>query len=196
MLDLDMSRLITLLLVIVPVAASADPASVTEAKSPPLGRLGATVGYQRTDRNAWVFGPALEIHIYRDFSIRGEAQLELGNFDDPFGDSNIRVGDGPHVNHVIFGPVWRPEKYAKYDGAVGIEGGELVMHSRFAEQEFTKGVAIGAFVQAGKPLGPVVLALQLRLDVSKTISMGGPMGVDVPTTSGRINFAFEVPLGK
>jgi len=33
MLGLDMSRLITLLLVIVPVAASADPASVTEAKS-------------------------------------------------------------------------------------------------------------------------------------------------------------------
>lgn len=188
-----MSRPIALLVVLLPGLSYADP---EPAPSPPLGRFGATVGYQRTDRNAWVFGPALEVHIYRDFSIRGEAQLELGNFDDPFGDSNIRVGDGPHVNHVIFGPVWRPAKYAKYDGAVGIEGGELVMHSRFAEQEFTKGVAVGAFVQAGKPLGPVVLAVQLRLDVSKTIAMGGPNGVDVPTTSGRINFAFEVPIGK
>lgn len=159
-----------------------------------LGRLGATVGYQQTDRSAWVFGPALELTVYEDISIRGEAQLELGDIDDPFGDSNIRTGDGPHVNHVLFGPVWRPRRYAKYDLAVGGEVGELVMHSRFAEQDFTKGVAVGWFVQAGRMLGPVSIALQLRLDVSKTVEMGGPGGDDVTTTSGRLNLAFELPI--
>jgi len=160
----------------------------------PLGRLGATVGIQQTDRTAWVFGPAAEIHIWKEWSIRGEAQLELGNIDDPFGPSNIRGGDGPHVNHVIFGPSWRPEKYLHYDLALGFEAGEMVMHSLFAEKEFTKGVAAGVFVQGGRRLGPIALAVQLRVDFSKTVEMGGPDGDDVTTTSGRLNFVFEVPV--
>src|SRR5690606_27621964 len=117
---------------------------------------------------------ALEVRVYKDISIRGDAQLELGNFDDPFGPSNIRGGDGPHVNHVLFGPVWRPAKYADYQLAAGAGFGGLVMHSVFADDhagghEFTKRPAMGLFAQAGKQLGPIVLALQLRLDLSTSV---------------------------
>ncbi|MEO8706539.1 MAG: hypothetical protein ABI867_41320 [Kofleriaceae bacterium] len=180
-----MTKLVALVIVLACVPAHAET---------PLGRIGATVGLQQTDRSAWVFGPSLEVHVVREFSIRGEAQLELGDVDSPFGDTNILSGDGPHVNHVMFGPTWRPVRFARYDLAVGAEAGVLVMHSVFAPKEFTKGPAAGVFVQAGKRLGPVVLALQLRLDVSGSVDMGGPDGVDVPTTSGRFNLAFEVPI--
>jgi hypothetical protein len=168
--------------------------SVPAHAETPLGRVGATVGYQRTDRNAWVFGPSLEVRVYDDFSIRGEAQLELGDFSDPFGPSNIRGGSGPHVNHVLFGPTWRPVRYADYGLGVGVEFGELVMHSLFAENHFTKRVAAGLFVQTGRMFGPVSLALQFRLDLSTSVAMGGPNGEDVPTTSARVNLAFEVPI--
>jgi hypothetical protein len=160
----------------------------------PLGRLGATAGWQYTDRNAWVFGPSAEVHVYREFSLRGEAQLELGDFSDPFGKSNIRGGSGPHVNHVLFGPMWRPERYAEYNAAVGVELGYLVMHSLFAQEHFTKSLAGGLFVQGGKQVGPVVFALQLRLDLSSSVPMGGPDGATVPTTSVRVNFAIEFPI--
>jgi hypothetical protein len=153
-------------------------------------------GFQRTDRSAWVGGPVLEIAIpkHTEFSIRGEAMLELGDFGDPFGPSNIRDGSGPHVNHVMFGPTWRPPKFGVYALAVGAEAGVLVMHSTFAENHFAKKPAAGLFAQAGRKLGPVTLALQLRVDVSAGIPMAGPAGEDVPTTSARINLAFEVPI--
>ena len=161
----------------------------------PEARVGAMVGLQRTDRSAWVFGPSLEITVIDPISIRGEAQLELGDLDSPFGKSNIRGGDGPHVNHVMFGPVWRPSEYAKYGLALGAEAGVLVMHSVFAPGDhFRKKPAVGAFAQAGHKLGPVFLALQIRLDASKSIDMSGPEGQDVPTTSGRVNFVLELPL--
>jgi hypothetical protein len=159
-----------------------------------VGRAGGTVGYQQTDRSAWVFGPSLEVMFGEAFGFRAEAQLELGNFDDPFGESNIRDGDGPHVNHVMFGPTWRPPRYARYQLALGLEGGVHVMHSVFAEKEFTLGPAAGLFVQAGRMFGPVTLSVQLRVDASATVDAGGAMGEDVPTTTGRLNFAFEVPI--
>lgn len=180
-----MVRLLGLGLVLLSVPAHADP---------PIARLGATAGFQQTDRSAWVFGPSAEVHVHHEFSIRGEAQLELGDFGDPFGPSNIRGGPGPHVNHVLFGPTWRPERYAPYALAVGAELGILVMHSVYAEEEFTKTFAGGAFVQAGRVLGPVELTLQLRLDVSPTIDMAAPDGSGVPTTTARLNLAFEVPI--
>jgi len=161
----------------------------------PEARIGAMIGLQRTDRSAWVFGPSLEITITEQLAIRGEAQLELGDLDSPFGPSNIRGGDGPHVNHVMFGPVWRPPEYAKYGLALGAEGGVMVMHSRFAPEDFfQKRPAIGVFAQAGYLVGPVFFALQLRLDASTSINMPGPAGQDVPTTSGRINFVIELPI--
>ncbi len=161
----------------------------------PEARIGATAGVQRTDRSAWVFGPSLEITIVDPISIRGEAQLELGDLDSPFGKSNIRGGDGPHVNHVMFGPVWRPRDYAKYGLALGAEAGVLVMHSVFAPGDhFRKKPAIGAFAQAGHTLGPLFFALQLRVDASRSIDMSGPEGQDVPTTTGRLNFVVEFPL--
>ena len=180
-----MSRLLVLPIVLASLPALADT---------PEARVGATAGFQRTDRSAWVFGPMLEVRVYRDISIRGEAQLELGDFDDPFGPSNIRDGSGPHVNHVMFGPTWRPKRYDSYQLAVGAQAGVLVMHSTFAENHFSKGPAVGLFVQAGRMLGPVSLALQVRFDASATIEMSAPDGGNVPTTSGRINLAFEVPL--
>lgn len=180
-----MSRLLTLSIVIASVPAAADR---------PFVRPGAMIGLQQTDRSAWVFGPSLEVAIFRDISIRGEAQLELGDIEDPFGDSNILSGDGPHVNHVLFGPTWRPASSERYQLAVGAEAGVLVMHSRFAEQEFTKRVAAGLFVQAGRMLGPVSIALQLRLDLSSSVAMGNRDGGETPTTSGRLNLVFEVPI--
>lgn len=164
------------------------------ADARPLGRLGATVGLQQTDRTAWVFGPALEVAIHEELAIRGDAQLELGDAGDPFGDSNIASGDGPHVNHVMFGPTWRPRRYGAYGLAVGAQAGVLVMHSVFAADAFTKRPAAGVFVQAGRMVGPVSIALQLRLDVSTSVAMGEPDGDDVQTTSGRLNLAFELPI--
>lgn len=168
-------------------SATADPAT-------PIVRIGGTLGFQQSDRSAWVFGPALEVAIYRELSLHGDAQLELGDFGDPFGPSNIRGGSGPHVNHVMFGPVWRPPRYEKYQLATGVEFGVLVMHSTFAADHFTKRPAAGLFVQAGRALGPLAVALQLRLDLSTTVSMGGPDGKDVPTTTGRLNLLLELPI--
>ncbi len=160
----------------------------------PEARLGAMVGLQRTDRSAWVVGPSLEITIVDQLSIRGEAQLEFGDIDSPFGPSNIRGGDGPHVNHVMFGPVWRPRDHAKYGLSLGAEAGVLVMHSRFAVEHFQKKPAVGVFAQAGHRLGPLFIALQARLDASVPIDMAGPEGEDVQTTSGRLNFVIEFPI--
>jgi hypothetical protein len=178
-------KVLALMIVIASTPALADK---------PEARLGATLGLQRTDRSAWVFGPALEIAITKQLSIRGEALLELGDIDDPFGPSNIRDGSGPHVNHVMFGPTWRPERFTRYALAAGAQAGVLVMHSTFAAQHFHKKPAIGVFVQAGHTLGPVAIALQFRVDASAGIDMAGPNGEDVPTTSARFNLAFEVPL--
>ena len=77
------AKLLALLIVLASAPASADE---------PVARIGAMGGYQRTDRNAWVFGPSLEVRIRHELTIRGEAQLELGDFDDPLGDSNILDG--------------------------------------------------------------------------------------------------------
>ncbi|MCW5807426.1 MAG: hypothetical protein KIT31_34030 [Deltaproteobacteria bacterium] len=181
-----MSRLAALLIVLATATAHAEH---------PIARVGGTVGFQQTDRSAWVFGPSLEVAITGELGIRGEAHLELGDLGDPFGPSNIRGGDGPHVNHVMFGPSWRPARYARYQLAAGASAGILVMHSVFAPEHFTRRPAAGVFVQAGKALGPVTLAIQLRFDFSTSVAMGGPAGEDVPTTSGRLNFAFELPLG-
>lgn len=181
-----MVKLAALLLLVMSLPAYADET--------PDVRPGALIGIQQTDRTAWVFGPSLEVRIYDDFSIRGEAHLELGDIDDPFGPSNIRGGTGPHVNHVMFGPSWRPKRYAQYGLAAGASAGVLVMHSTFADPIFAKKPAAGVFVQAGRMLGPVSLALQVRLDVSASIPMAGPNGESVPTTSLRFNLAFEVPI--
>jgi hypothetical protein len=159
-----------------------------------LGRLGATIGLQQTDRSAWVFGPSAEVTVFGDLAIRGEAQLELGDLGDPFGPSNIRDGSGPHVNHVMFGPTWRPARHANFAVAAGAQAGVLVMHSTFAADHFAKQPAVGVFAQAGRRLGPVDVALQLRVDFSTPIAMAGPEGERVQTTSGRINLAFEVPI--
>jgi hypothetical protein len=185
-----MSRFLALLIVTASLPARAET---------PIGRIGGTAGFQQTDRSAWVIGPSLEVRVYKDISIRGDAQLELGDFDDPFGENNIRGGDGPHVNHVLFGPTWRPSRYARHQLAVGAGFGVLVMHSVFAADhpaghEFTKRPAAGLFGQAGRKLGPISLALQLRLDMSTSVEMGGPGGADVPTTTVRLNLAFEVPI--
>jgi hypothetical protein len=180
-----MSKLLPLVI----VCASAPAMAGT-----PVARLGATAGFQRTDRSAWVIGPALEVKILDELAIRAEAQLELGDFDDPFGDTNIRDGHGPHVNHVLLGPSWRPRRYADYAVAAGAEAGIMVMHSTFAHDHFNIKPAAGLFVQAGRMLGPVTVALQLRFDVSGSVGAASPTGGDVPTTTGRINLAFEVPI--
>jgi hypothetical protein len=180
-----MSRLLPLLIVFASLPAQAET---------PLFRLGGTVGIQRTDRSAWVFGPSLEVAVSHEISIRGEGQVEFGDFDDPFGDSNFRSGDGPHVNHVFVGPSWRPTRFAELALATGAEAGVMIMHSKFSHEHFTTEPALGLFVQAGHVLGPVSIALQLRLDVSATVAEAGPGGASVPTTCGRINLAFELPL--
>jgi len=180
-----MSKFLALLFVGVSLPAHAET---------PVGRIGTVVGLQRTDRSAWVFGPSLEVTISDQLSIRGEALLELGDIDDPFGPSNIRDGSGPHVNHVLVGPTWRPARFAAFALAAGAQAGVLVMHSTFADKHFTKKPAAGLFVQVGRTLGPVSIALQVRVDFSATIPMAGPEREDVPTTSGRINFVFEVPI--
>jgi hypothetical protein len=180
-----MVKLAVLFVVVAGTPARADTPDV---------RPGALIGIQQTDRTAWVFGPSLEVRVYDDFSIRGEAHLELGDIDDPFGPSNIRGGTGPHVNHVMFGPSWRPKRYARYGLAAGASAGVLVLHSTFADPQFTKKPAAGVFVQAGHMLGPVSLALQLRVDVSASVPMAGPEGERVPTSSARFNLAFEVPI--
>jgi hypothetical protein len=180
-----MAKLVAVVITLASLAARAETPDV---------RLGAVGAYQRTDRNAWVFGPSLEVRITDELAIRGDAQLELGDFDDPFGPNNIRGGTGPHVNHVVFGPAWRPRRYAEYLFAAGAQAGVMVLHSQFAEDHFQQKVGVGAFVQAGRMLGPVSLSLQLRLDVSPSIDMAGPEGASVPTTTGRFNLVFEVPL--
>lgn len=188
-----MSRFLPLVLILIasPRAHADPPAHV----DPPMVRIGAMAGFQQTDRSAWDFGPSLEIHAYKEFSIRGEAQIELGDFTDPFGKSNIRGGPGPHVNNILFGPTWRPEKYAHDQLAVGVEAGVQILHSTFAMQEFTKEPAAGVFVQAGRMLGPVSFNLQLRLDMSASVAMASPDGGSVPTTTGRLNLSIELPLG-
>ena len=180
-----MSKFLSLLFVVASVPAHAET---------PVARIGAVAGLQRTDRSAWVFGPSLEVRITDQLSIRGEALLELGDIDDPFGPSNIRDGSGPHVNHVLVGPTWRPARFTAFALAAGAEAGILVMHSTFADKEFTKKPAAGLFVQAGRVLGPVSIALQVRVDFSATIAMAGPGGEDVPTTSARINLVLEFPI--
>lgn len=168
--------------------------AASTAAAEPVVRVGGMVGVQQTDRSAWVFGPSLEVKVHRAWSLRGEAQLELGDLGDPFGDSNIRGGDGPHVNHVMFGPTWRPARLADYAFVTGAGVGVMVMHSRFAEDHFTKKPALGVFVQAGRRVGPVLLSLQARVDLSGTVAMAEPDGGDVTTTSARLNFAFELPI--
>ncbi len=180
-----MSKLLPLLIVL--ASAPADAGT-------PLFRIGATIGVQQSDRSAWVFGPSLDVPVSREISIRGEGQVELGDLDDPFGDSNLRSGDGPHVNHVFVGATWRPLRFADFALATGAEAGVMIMHSRFSHEHFTTEPALGLFVQAGRVLGPVSIALQLRLDVSATVAEAGPGGSDVQTTCGRINLAFEVPV--
>ncbi len=180
-----MSKRVVLLLVLVSSAAYADPPDV---------RPVAMIGIQQTDRSAWVFGPALEVRIFRDFSLRGETHIELGDLDDPFGPSNFRGGTGPHVNHVMFGPTWRPERHARYGLEVGANAGVLILHSTFAPKEFTKKPALGLFVQVGRTLGPIAIGVQLRADFSASIPMAGPTGETVPTTCARMNFVFEVPI--
>ena len=155
------------------------------------------VGLQRSDRSAWVIGPSLEITLTEQLAIRGETFIEFGDLDAPFGPTNFRGGDGPHVNHVMFGPVWRPPEYARYGLSLGAEAGVLIMHSVFSVREddhFAKRAAIGAFAQAGHRLGPLFLALQLRVDASARINMAGPEGQDVQTTTGRFNFVVEFPI--
>ncbi len=180
-----MSKFLALVFVAGSVPAHADA---------PLGRIGTVVGFQQTDRSAWVFGPSLEVTISDELSIRGEGLIELGDIDDPFGPSNFDEGTGPHVNHVMVGPTWRPARHAAFALAAGAQAGVMVMHSTFAENQFAKKPAAGLFVQAGRVLGPVSIALQIRVDLSATIPTGGPGGEPVPTTSGRINVVFEVPI--
>jgi hypothetical protein len=96
----------------------------------------------------------------------------------------------------MFGPTWRPERYARYAFAAGIAGGVLVMHSTFAAEHFNKKPAVGLFAQAGRMVGPVAIVFQARLDVSATIEMAGPAGEDVPTTCGRFNLVFELPIDR
>jgi hypothetical protein len=178
------SRLLALVVLLAAARADAEP----------IARIGAMIGVQQTDRSAWVFGPSLEIKLHREFSIRGEAHLELGDIGDPFGDSNIRGGTGPHVNHVMFGPTWRPGRLAEYAFVTGASGGVMVMHSRFAVDHFQSKPAFGMFVQAGRRVGPLLLSLQARVDVSATIPMAEEDGGDVTTTTARLNFAFEFPI--
>jgi len=180
-----MSKLLALLVVLASLPADAGT---------PLFRIGATVGLQQSDRSAWVFGPSLDVPISREISIRGEGQVELGDLDDPFGDSNFRSGHGPHVNHAFVGATWRPMRYADFALATGAEAGVMIMHSHFSHQDFTTEPALGVFVQAGHVLGPVSIALQLRLDVSATVAEAGPDGEDVQTTCARLNLAFEIPV--
>jgi hypothetical protein len=180
-----MPRILTLSLVLLSLPAWAEST---------VGRIGGMVGMQRTDRNAWVFGPSLEIALTEELAIRGEGQLEFGDLDSPFGASNIFSGPGPHVNHVLFGPSYRPARLAHLAFATGAEGGVMVMHSVFADKEFTLRPGAGLFVQLGHLVGPVAFALQLRVDLSTPIPEGGPDGEDIPTSSARLNLSFELPI--
>lgn len=190
-----MSKLLVLVFVVASVPAHADSSAQAQSSARrEIARIGSVTGFQRTDRSAWVFGPSLEVRILDQLSIRGEVLIELGDADDPFGPSNLRDGSGPHVNHVMFGPTWRPARYAEYQFALGAEAGVLIMHSTFAEEHFAKKPAAGVFAQAGRMLGPVSIALQIRFDFSASIPMAGPEGERVPTTSGRINLLFELPI--
>jgi len=180
-----MSKWLLLLIVLASPRADAET---------PLFRIGGTVGLQQSDRSAWVFGPSLDVAVSQEIAIRGEGQVELGDLDDPFGDSNFRSGHGPHVNHVFVGATWRPTRFADFALATGAEAGVMIMHSHFSRQSFTNEPALGLFVQAGRVLGPVSIALQLRLDMSATVADAGPNGADVQTTCARLNLAFEVPV--
>lgn len=169
------------------------PASIALADEPVV-RIGGTLGYQRTDRNAWVFGPALEVKIMPKLTIRGEGQLEFGDLDDPFGDSNIFDGPGPHVNHILVGPAYRPT-YKPLDLAAGFGLGVSITHSRFAPaQDFLFDPAAGFFAQAGKKLGPLALALQARLDVSPKAPQANEDQSDLTTIAGRLLLSIEVPI--
>jgi hypothetical protein len=186
-----------LLIVCASLPAAAETLVTEQQSTPvedPIVRIGGTFGFQQTDRSAWVFGPSLEIRITKAIAIRGDTMIEFGDFDDPFGDSNFRGGTGPHVNHVMFGPAWRPERYRDYRLAAGAQAGVMIMHSTFAAEHFAKKPAAGVFVQAGRRFGPIALALQFRIDLSPGIDMAGAAGDDVATTSGRLNLAFEFPI--
>jgi hypothetical protein len=168
--------------------------SAQAALAAPKARLGMTTGVQQTDRSAVVFGPALELALGRDIHLRGEAQIEYGDLRDPFGENNLIIGPGPHVNHVLFGPVLRPEALADYAVAFGAEAGIMILHSIFAEREFTITPGAGLIAQAGRRLGKIELALQLRLDLGPKVAAADREGDDVPTTCGRAVLSFEVPL--
>jgi hypothetical protein len=160
----------------------------------PVVRVGGSFGYQRTDRNAWVFGPALEVKLVPKLSLRGEGQLEFGNLDDPFGDSNIFSGTGPHVNHILFGPAYRPE-YKALDLAVGFGIGLSITHSVFApDKDFNFAPGAGVFAQAGKKVGPVELALQARVDASPKTLEANPDDTDVSTVAARFVLSIEIPI--
>jgi hypothetical protein len=160
----------------------------------PVVRIGGTLGYQRTDRNAWVFGPSLEVRLMPKLTIRGEGQLEFGDLDDPFGESNIFDGPGPHVNHILVGPAYRPS-YQPLDLAVGAGLGISITHSRFSpEKDFLFDPAAGFFAQAGKRLGPIELALQARLDLSPKTPQANADLSDLTTIAGRLVLSIEVPI--
>jgi hypothetical protein len=160
----------------------------------PVVRIGGTLGYQRTDRNAWVFGPSLEVKLMPKLTIRGEGQLEFGDLDDPFGESNIFDGPGPHVNHILVGPAYRPS-YQPLDLAVGAGVGLSITHSRFApDKDFLFDPAAGFFAQAGKKLGPIELALQARLDLSPKTPQANVDQSDLNTIAGRLVLSIGVPI--
>lgn len=164
------------------------------AQERPVVRMGGTLGYQRTDRNAWVFGPSLEVTLTSKVTLRGEGQLEFGDLDDPFGASNIFSGPGPHVNHILVGPVYRPATYKGVDLAAGAGAGVSITHSRFAEKDFTFDPGAGLFAQAGKNLQHVEVALQLRLDFSPSVESADPDGGDVSTVAFRTLLSFNLPV--
>lgn len=158
-------------------------------------RIGGTAGLQFSERSAWVFGPSLEVRLRPELYLRGEGQLEFGDIDAPFGPSNIFSGPGPHVNHVLVGPIYRPARYAPYNVAGGLQFGIQILHSIFVPaEEFTIDPGAGAFVQAGHRTGPLDLALQLRLDLAGDVKDAGPNGETVRATVFRAVLSFEVPL--
>jgi hypothetical protein len=169
------------------------PAGIALADEP-IARIGGTLGYQRTDRNAWVFGPAIDIKIKPKFTIRGEGQLEFGDLDDPFGASNIFSGPGPHVNHILIGPTYRPT-YKGIDFGAGLGVGVSITHSRFApDKDFLFDPGAGAFAQAGKNFGPIALSLQARLDVSPKAPEADVDQDDLSTVAGRFVLSIEIPI--
>jgi hypothetical protein len=175
-------------------ALAAALAAQSAGARPAKIRVGGTVGIQQAERSAVTFGPSLEVWLQDDLYLRGEGQLEFGDLADPFGPSNVFDGPGPHVNHVLFGPVYRPERLEKYNLAGGIEFGTQILHSRFAHKHFNFEPAAGTFIQAGHALGPLDLALQLRLDLAGDATDVGPNGETVQATVFRAVLSIELPL--